>query len=88
MKTEREIREALREWIVRKSGGKVQAHELTDQTPLIEQRIITSIQAMDLILFIERLRERPVDVERLKPGVFRTVDAIYASFFAESSPGH
>ena len=87
MKTESEIRQALREWIARKSGGKVQASALTDQTPIIEQRIITSVQAMDLILFIEQLSGRPVDVERLKVGVFRTVDAIYAGFFADAPRG-
>ena len=87
MKSEAEIRTALREWVVQKSGGKVRATELTDQTPIIEQRIITSLQAMDLILFIQRLRARPVDVERLKVGVFRTIDAIYANFFTESANG-
>jgi len=87
MKTENEIRQALRDWIARKSGGKVQPHEVTDQTPIIEQRIISSVQAMDLILFIEKLRGRPVDVERLKVGVFRTIDAIYASFFTDGPRG-
>jgi len=87
MRTEREVREALREWIARKSGGKVEVHALTDQVPIVEQRIITSVQVMDLILFIERLRGRPVDVERLKVGVFRNVDAIYASFFAAGTDG-
>lgn len=84
MKSEAEIRQALRDWVMQKSGGKVRVDELTDQTPIIERRIITSIQAMDLIVFIERLRTRPVDVERLKVGVFRTIDAIYASFFMDS----
>ena len=87
MKTEGEIRQALRDWIASKSGGKVQSPQLTDQTPIIEQRIITSVQAMDLIFFIERLREHPIDVERLKVGVFRNVDAIYANFFADGPRG-
>ena len=80
MKTEAEIRQALREWIV-KTSGKIQPQELSDQTPIIEQRIISSLQIMDLILFLEKLRDRSVEVEKLKVGVFRDIDVIYQNFF-------
>jgi len=81
MKTETEIREALRSWIAN-TNGKVQPEQLSDETPIIEQRIITSLQVMDLIFFIEKLSDRSIDVESLKVGVFRNINAIYDNFFS------
>lgn len=80
MRTETEIREALRDWIV-KTNGKIRPEQLNDETPLIEQRIISSLQVMDLIFFIEKLSNKSIEVESLKVGVFRNINAIYDSFF-------
>ena len=80
MKTQVEIRETLRDWIVRTSG-KVKASDVQDDTPILERRIVKSLDVMDLILFLEELRGRPIDVESLKPGVFRDIDAIWTNFF-------
>ncbi|PYR97511.1 MAG: hypothetical protein DMG15_07175 [Acidobacteria bacterium] len=80
MKTESEIRQTLREWIVRTSG-KIRAEELDDDTPIIERRIISSLQLTDLILMLERLSDSPIDIEMLKPGVFRDINTIYRNFF-------
>ena len=82
--SEAETKAALKEWIAKKSG-KVAAADLTDATPIIEQRIISSLQVMDLILHLERLRGKPVEVESLKPGAFRTVGDIYTNFFPAAS---
>lgn len=75
------VRQQLREWILQHAhrpapGG------LRDDTPILEQRVITSLQLMELILFIERLSGRSVVVTQLKPGSFRTIDSIYQTFFA------
>ena len=75
------VKAALKEWIAKKSGGKVAAADLKDDTEIIEQRIISSLQVMDLIMHLERLRGKPVEVESLKPGAFSTVAAIHANFF-------
>jgi acyl carrier protein len=80
MRTEAEIREALRDWIV-KTNGKIQPEQLNDQTPIVEQRIISSLQVMDLIFFIEKLSNKSIEVESLKVGVFRNINAIYDNFF-------
>jgi acyl carrier protein len=80
MRTETEIREALRDWIV-KTSGKIQPEQLNDETPIIEQRIISSLQVMDLIFFIEKLSNKSIEVESLKVGVFRNINAIYDNFF-------
>ena len=81
MTHEMEIRDALREWIV-KTNGKIQPDQLDDQTPIIEQRIITSLQVMDLILFLEKLSNRSIEVDTIKVGVFRNINSIYDAFFA------
>ena len=80
MRTETEIRAALREWIV-KVSGKIKREELSDETQLIEERIITALQVMDLILFLEKLSGQPVEVEQLKAGAFRNINALYQNFF-------
>jgi acyl carrier protein len=81
MKTEHETREALRRWIT-DASKRAEQPLITDSTPIIEERIITSLQVMDLILYIEKLRGRRVEMDDLRPGVFNNIDAIYASFFA------
>ena len=80
MKPETEVRQALREWIV-KTSGKIRAEELSDDTPIIERRIISSLQLTDLILMVEDLSGQPIDAELLKPGVFKDINAIYRNFF-------
>lgn len=82
MRTEEEIRRSLRDWIA-KTNGKIQPEDLGDQTPIIEQRIISSLQVMDLIFFLEQLSGKPIEVDDLKPGVFRDIDTIYQNFFRE-----
>jgi hypothetical protein len=72
----------LREWIV-SASGRIARDELRDDTALLESRIITSLQVMDLILFVESLARRPVDVERLAPGAFRDIDTICRTFLGE-----
>ena len=84
MRTETEIREALRDWIV-KTNGKIQPEQLNDETPIIEQRLISSLQVMDLIFFIEKLSNKSIEVESLKVGVFRSINAIYDTFFQSES---
>ena len=82
MRSEDEIRQGLREWIA-KTNGRMRPEDLGDQTPIIEQRIISSLQVMDLIFFLEQLSGRPIEVDNLKPGVFRDIDTIYQNFFRE-----
>ena len=84
MKTEAEIRQSLREWIV-KTSGKIRADELNDDTPIIERRIISSLQLTDLILMLEELSDNAIDAEMLKPGAFRDINAIYRNFFASGN---
>jgi acyl carrier protein len=79
-----EAREQLRAWVV-ETNGKIRAEDLRDDTPLIEQRIITSLQIMDLILFLESLRPTPVDLSKLNGASFRDIDAVCRNFLADLS---
>jgi acyl carrier protein len=84
MKTENEIRQSLREWIV-KTNGKIRIEDLNDDTPIIERRIISSLQLTDLILMLEKLSDNMIDIEMLRPGAFRDINAIYENFFATAN---
>ena len=79
--TEAQAREALRSWIRERAGARIGA-DFSDQTPLVSSRLLTSLQVTDLLLHIEELTGEPLDVARLRPGVFRDIDAIYATFFS------
>lgn len=81
MSTENDVRDALRQWIANTSG-KTSTQDLADDTPLFRSGVLKSVQVSDLILYIEELAERAVDVEQIKPGVFRDIDTIYRNFFA------
>ncbi|MDZ8187703.1 MAG: hypothetical protein RMX96_22985 [Nostoc sp. ChiSLP02] len=86
MKTELEIKQALHEWIVN-TNGKIQSDELKDDTPIIERRIISSLQVMELLLFIEQLSDRPINFSNIKHKVFRDINAIHHNFFQEVTNG-
>lgn len=80
--TEQDIKQQLRAWIVRRNG-KVAAEDVTDTTPIVERRVLSSLHVAELLVYIASLRKRPVDIESLKPGAFRDVDTIYRSFFGD-----
>ena len=74
-------REAVRRWVLERNPGLDEA-DLADDTPLIERRYLTSLQVADLLVFLEELRGAPVDPARLRPGVFRSIEAIHQAFLA------
>lgn len=81
MSDETRIRAALRRWIA-EGNDRASAEELADDTPLFRSGILRSVQVTDLILYIEELTGRTVEVEQIKPGVFRDIDTIYEHFFS------
>ena len=81
MSDETRIRDALRRWIA-ESNSRTSVETLADDTPLFLNGILKSVQVSDLILYIEELAERAVDVEQIKPGAFRDIETIYRNFFA------
>lgn len=79
MKTENEYKDELLQWVL-KVSTKVKPEELTFTTPLIETRIISSMQVMELILFLEKLKGSRVNMKNMKPGAFTNIETIYNSF--------
>ena len=79
-----EIQSALRRWILDKHPA-YDPGKLTDDTPLIEERLLTSIQVMDLVLFLEDLSGKPVDMTRLQKGAFSSMASIRQAFFPGTS---
>ena len=69
-------KEKLRHWIAHKRNRDVQT--ITDDINLIEERIISSLEVMELILFIESIGGK---TGNLRAGVFRNLDTIVETFF-------
>jgi hypothetical protein len=63
------------------------AATFTDVTPLFSSGVLRSVHVLDLILLIEEITARPVDVERLGPGAFRDVDTICRTFLDDTDEG-
>ena len=82
MRSEQEIREALRSWVLSKARN-FDGSTLTDSTPLFEERQLTSLHVPELLLFLERLRGGPIDVDDLRPGDFRDIDTLVLRFCGE-----
>ena len=82
MRPQSDVRQVIRTW-VEQHGRNLQPEELHDTTPILEQRIISSLQIIDMILMLETLAERPIDIEKLKPGAFKDIDTICRTFFQE-----
>ena len=74
----------LRAWIL-EHGRLTAGAELTDETPLLERRILSSLQIADLLLFLEELRGEPVDLEGLTGSSFRDLGAMSRAFLAEAA---
>lgn len=79
MKTETELKQEIMNWVL-KVSTKVKPDELTLTTPLIETRIITSMQVMELILFLEKLKGSRLNMKAMKPGAFTNIETIYDTF--------
>lgn len=74
------IKAQIKRWIIDKK--KIQdASALADDTALLDQKILKSVDIMDLIIFIEFLRDAPLQIQELKPGAFHSIDTIAANFF-------
>ncbi len=75
----------LRQWIAAKAKA-LPSQGLTDDLPLLEGRHLTSLHIPELVLLLERLRGRPIDVERLQAGDFRDIRTITTRFLTGAKP--
>jgi hypothetical protein len=80
-----DARSALRKWLLARDP-KLRPETLTARTLLLEARIVTSLQLMDLVLFVEELRGRAIAPESLRPEAFASIDAICATWLEDNAP--
>ena len=79
-----EIRNQLRGWILERSG----AHEdrlQSDELPILDEGLLSSLDIVEFILFIESLREEEVDIEAIEPEVFTNINTLYEAFFEDKA---
>ena len=72
----------MRDWIAQ--HAKKPFDEFDDQTQILEQGILSSLDIVEFVLFIESLRGEEVDVEDIEPDVFTNIDSLFVAFFPES----
>jgi acyl carrier protein len=75
---------SLREWLYKTNPAAIGAR-LDPDTDIIEARILESLQIVEFILFLERETGRDILAENLDPGMLRTLNSIYANFFASQA---
>jgi acyl carrier protein len=78
--SEAEIRNSLRGWILERSGA-AGDRLASDELPILEEGLLSSLDIVEFILFIESLRGEEVDIEAIEPEVFTNIDTLYKAFF-------
>ena len=73
----------LRAWVTARAHN-LPATGLSDDLPLLANRHLTSLHLAELILFLERLRKVPIDVEVLQAGAFQDIATIASRFLSGS----
>ena len=81
MSNQHEIRMQLKEWIAAKHDD-LEAASIPDDKALIPSGMLTSLQLMEFILFLEELSNQAISIEDLKPGSFKDINTIMEGFFA------
>lgn len=79
------IRAKLRQWI--RDHAKASAASLADDTPILEAGILSSLDIVELVLFIESLRGDEVDPDTIEPDTFKSIDAMVLGFFGGQAGG-
>jgi acyl carrier protein len=80
LKNEDEIRAALRAWIVEHARTAIPS-DLGDTTPILDSGLLSSLDVVELVLFIENLRGDEVDVDAIEPESLRNIDSLFEAFF-------
>ncbi|MGY4828006.1 hypothetical protein ACVNIS_05435 [Sphaerotilaceae bacterium SBD11-9] len=80
---ESEVRAKLRSWIVKHSKAPTKAASFTDDTKILEEGILSSLDIVEFVLFIESLRGEDVDTDDIEPEVFTSINTLYTAFFTQ-----
>jgi acyl carrier protein len=79
---EQEVRAKLRDWIA-KHAKKPLAADFNDATPVLELGILSSLDVVEFVLFIESLRGEDVDPDSIEPEAFTNINTLHSAFFAK-----
>lgn len=79
---EQEIRAKLRDWIVKHSKAPAKAN-FSDDTKILEEGILSSLDIVEFVLYIESLRGEDIDTDDIEPSVFTSIDTLYSAFFTQ-----
>ncbi|MFT7074526.1 MAG: acyl carrier protein [Planctomycetota bacterium] len=78
------VRQQLRSWIAERAHLS-SAKELEDDTQILEQGLISSLDVVELMLFIESILEEEIDADDIEPDVFQSIDRLYEHFFSQGN---
>lgn len=81
---ETEVRQQLRRWIT-KHAKTPPGSDFSDETRILEQGILSSLDIVEFVLYIESLRGDEVDTDAIEPDAFTSVNAVYKAFFPASA---
>lgn len=84
MMSEPEIKEQVRDWIRERAADRLDG-ELTDDTPLLDTGLLSSLDVTELIVFVEYLRGEEVDLDAIEPGLLKNIDTLYQGFFGNAA---
>ena len=79
---EAEVKLKLKDWIVDRSKIPVVEGQLKDDTPIIDDGYLSSLDIVEFILYIESLIGEELDLEELEPEMFTSTNTMYDTFFA------
>ena len=82
MINQEKIKRELSLWLEKKALADI---ELSDDLNIIEAGIISSLDILELILFIEQLKGQKFNLKNIKAGSFNSINSIYNSFFSAIS---
>lgn len=80
---ELEVKAKLRDWIA-KHARKPLTADFDDSTSVLELGILSSLDIVEFVLFIENLRGGEVDADDIEPEAFTSINSLYSAFFAAS----
>jgi acyl carrier protein len=81
--SEEAVKGRLRAWILERAHQKEAAPvaSFDDRTPIIVSGLLSSLEVVELLLYIEELRGEEIDQAELEPEMVESVDSIYTSLF-------
>ena len=70
----------MRRWILKRSQSRA-VGDFSDQSLILESGLLSSLDVVELVLFVESLRGSEVDVDSIEPDALRSIDTLYETFF-------